>query len=268
VDGASCAYTVAGNALMEPLLDRQRTGLTHLGAPVDVITLDDVLAGTAPSYRMYIFLNCFHLSGEDRSRLKSLPGRRNATALYIYAAGAIEGMVSGRKMTDLTGLFTTRIRGEGPLQVVLPDTMYGAAGDFEPRFVGVDRLIAADENAEVLASLRNTGHCGLAVRKAGGRRVIWSAAPDLPSDLLRRFAREAGVGLVTERDAAVYGSADCLAIHAPRAGTYRVQLPEGASAVDLPGGEGLEEQSGEILLSLDAGQTVLLRLSFREDGHP
>lgn len=268
VDDTSCAYTVPGNSLMGPLLDRQRSGLTYIGAPVDVLLLSDVVQKRAPEYRMYIFLNAFQLTDADRASLKSLLQQQNATAVYVYAAGAIEGMISGKKMSELTGLFTTRIGDSGPLQVVLPDTTYGTEASIEPRFVGVDRLIAADENAEVLASLRGTGYCGLGSRTIGGRRVIWSAAPDMPAELLRGFARQAGVHLFTERDAAVYASGDCMAVYAPRAGAYRVHLPDGARAVDLPTGNSLDDQSGELLLNLEKGQTVLMRLHYEKEGQP
>ncbi|MFO7945897.1 MAG: beta-galactosidase, partial [Armatimonadota bacterium] len=260
VDDVSCAYTVCGNDLVEPLLDRQRGGLTLLGAPVDVWLLSDIVAGRAPKYKLYVFMNAFYMPEKQREAIISRLAEHKASAIFIYAAGAIDDIISGRKMKALTGLWITRLRGRGPLQVALPDTTYGLAEPVEPRFIGVDRLIAADENAEVLASLQDTGYCGLAARKDGDVRIIWSGAPDMPAALLSKFARQAGIETTTERPAAVYASTDLVAICAPREGTYRVHLPENFHATDLLSGETMGSNGTAVLLDLDAGETALLRL--------
>ena len=54
-----------------PLIWHQRViNLNRFGAPHDFYLLDDLLEGSLPDYKLYIFLNPFHLNTRRRAALE------------------------------------------------------------------------------------------------------------------------------------------------------------------------------------------------------
>jgi hypothetical protein len=104
VDDQSFLYESVGNALDLPLIFRQRvTSLPRFGAAHDVYLLNDLLDGRLPDYKLYVFLNPFHLDDGRRARLKAQIRRGGKTALWLYAPGYLKDEPALENMTDLTG---------------------------------------------------------------------------------------------------------------------------------------------------------------------
>ena len=71
LDDQSYYYESNRNHLDLPLIWRQRViSLNRFGAPHDIYLLDDLLDGDLPPYKLYVFLNPFHLNDERRAALK------------------------------------------------------------------------------------------------------------------------------------------------------------------------------------------------------
>src|SRR5262249_12052440 len=92
-----------------PLIWHQRViTLNRFGAPHDVYLLNDLLEGRLPKYKLYIFLNAFHLNDRRRQALREIVCCDGQTALWFYGAGYLNSDADGAKlgaehMTDLTG---------------------------------------------------------------------------------------------------------------------------------------------------------------------
>src|SRR5262249_19788993 len=70
--------------------------------------LDDLLAGDLPPYKLYVFLNPFHLDDRRRRALHQVLGAGGCTALWFYAPGYLNSDHDGAEigvdnMTELTG---------------------------------------------------------------------------------------------------------------------------------------------------------------------
>ena len=252
LDPESIAYTVCSNDLTGPLLDEQRRALTLLGAPVDVWLLDDLLNGRIPAYKMYLFLNAFYANAEDRDALHIQLARSQATAIYIYAAGAIDRTIGGRTAKQLTGIAIARLRGKGPLQVALPEATYGTRTALAPRFA------CTIGPADILAFLAGTHYGGLAQWRSDQGIVVWSAAPNIPAGILRDLALDAGVHLYADAGDAIYACADLVGIRASAAGPRKVYLREPADVYDAFTGKLLQRATDEVTLKMEAGETRLL----------
>jgi hypothetical protein len=88
LDDESYQYESIQNNLDLPLIWKQRViSLNRFGAPHDMYLLDDLLEGNLPPYKLYVFLNAFHLNDRRRQALKSILRRDGRTALWIYAPG-------------------------------------------------------------------------------------------------------------------------------------------------------------------------------------
>ena len=91
LDDESYQYQSIQNNLDLPLIWKQRViSLNRFGAPHDIYLLDDLLEGNLPPYKLYIFLNAFHLNNRRRAALKAILRRDNRVALWLYAPGFLE----------------------------------------------------------------------------------------------------------------------------------------------------------------------------------
>lgn len=71
VDDESFLYESLRNSLNLPGIFYQRVeGLARFGAPHDVYLLDDLVEGKLPPYKLYLFLNAWHLDTARREKLK------------------------------------------------------------------------------------------------------------------------------------------------------------------------------------------------------
>ncbi|MEN6304306.1 MAG: beta-galactosidase [Armatimonadia bacterium] len=250
VDDISLAYTAAGSDLVKPLLSDQRVGLSLIGAPVDVWTLDDVMSGRAPGYKLYIMLDAFYLDAASRKQLQAALAQQPCTALWVYAPGAIDESIGGRTMRELTGLTLVQRYEKGPLQVKVTGDgyTYGPAAPLTPRFVCVD------DKADVLGMLVGTPYGGLASGQMGKTKNVWSGATHLPASLLRSIALDADVHLWTEAGDAVYVRENVLALRAGQDGEHVVRLPQLAQVYDLETGQAVGPRSSEFRVRLKQGE--------------
>lgn len=273
VDDISAAYTSCTSELAKPLLSDQRVSLSLLGAPYDVWTLDDVIAGRVTGYKLYLFLDAFYFDAKSRQQLVDVLNNEQAMIVWVYAPGAIDTGLGGRTMKELTGLTFARpmrrlprtgketdaeadaARSDvGLLQVKVGEAggySYGSPVAVTPRFACVD------DQADIRGTLAGTDLGGLAVKQSGDLKMVWSAAPHLPAGLLRGLATEAGVHVYTDPGDAVWVGTHVLALRAGADGEHGVRLPKLAQVYDLATGQPLGQKATGFKVTLKAGQIGL-----------
>ena len=270
VDDMSAAHTLCSSPLGQGLFSDQFEELAHVGAPYDVWMLDDLLEGRAPEYKLYVFLDAFVLGGQERQKLTALLARDGKTALWIYAPGAVDEMISPSTMRELTGIALTMVTTPEPLRVTLAGShpayapnvtgplTYGIATSVAPAFT------CLDPRAEVLGRLPG-GRAGLVARKFNNWTSIFSAAPGVPALLLRDIARSAGVHIYSDSDDALYANRSLIGLYARTAGAKRITLPQATDVYDLVHGKVLARHVTEFTADLPAGQTLLVYTGRLED---
>jgi len=242
LDDESFFYETCRYNLDIPLVFQQRLwGLPRMGAPFDLFLLDDFLAGKLRPYKLYIFLNPFRLDGERRKALAGELRRDGRTALWIYAPGYLRDGASLENMEDLTGMrFGLGEQPWGPLVHVTDfdhaitrglsqDVVWGTNAKLAPLFY-VD-----DPEAKVLGEVvYSQGNCrpGFAVKALPGWTSIYSAAPNLPADVLRNIARHAGVHVYSDAGDVLYANRSLLGVHTLSGGKRVFRLPERAGSVE------------------------------------
>jgi hypothetical protein len=241
VDDESFLYESVRNALDLPLIFRQRvTSLPRFEAPHDVYLLNDLLEVLLPDYKLYVFLNPFHLDDERRARLKAQIRRDGKTALWLYAPGYLKDEPDLENMTDLTGfrfdgweqpwgqmLHVTNFAH--PITRDVPqDLFWGSSAPTGPLFH------VEDPEATVLGQVVYTlGRCkpGFALKEVDGWRSVYLASPDVPAPVLRGIARYAGVHLYSEAGDVLHATPDLLGVHTAAGGTRVFRLPRRAEVV-------------------------------------
>lgn len=284
LDDESYYYESNRNNVDLPLIWRQRlVSLNRFGAPHDVYLLDDLLDHDLPPYKLYIFLNPFHLDNRRRRAVKDVIRRDGRVALWLYAPGYLNSDALGEDadrpsyhtdyMTDLTGFkFGQGDSPWGPLMHVtefnhpitrgLPqDWFWGSTSPIGPLFH------LEDEDATTLGQVvYSLGRCkpGFGVKSFRNEdtRASWHSvymsSPDVPAPVLRGIARFAGVHLYNEDGDVLYATQDLLSVHTVSGGHRTFRLPQRAEVVyDLFNKCNMGQNLSEFEVVLPAASTAL-----------
>ena len=193
------------------------------GAPFDWYLVDDLEAIRDKGYKVFVFLDCFYLTSEQR---KTIEGLRSGgrTLLWFYAPGyAAQEDLSLARMEGLTG-FRFEQSEEGPLKGV----MCGSGAE-----VGIGKTqktvftVRPEDGVRELA--RGVGPLKdktvMAAKKHPGWTSVFSAIPGVSADLLRTLYRDAGVHVYADEGDVLSANASWLMLHTKTAGRKQVILP-------------------------------------------
>lgn len=297
LDAASFTYTGDGEPLWNALLTAQKQWeFAFIGAPWDPFLLSDIGNPKLRDYKVYIFLNTFRVTPQERAAIHARLKRNGATAIWVYASGYIGDKLSVDSMQELTGIHLAENDTAGELHVditaydhpytkSLPQgTAYGTDVNVAniirwydhqvylkdprdpslkrdlPGFRINPRFYADDPGATVLGKLAGVDKPGLVVKKQAGWTSVYSSAPILPAALIRNIIRAAGGNIYSDAGDVVSADRNFLSIYAPNGGRRTVHLPQKSKVTDLLENRVISEGATEFPLSLDANASVLLRL--------
>jgi len=238
VDDTSLVYQQVGHPLSGPLLLTQLPELGRLGAPVGFYALDDL--ADIPPKKLYLFLNAFAPTVAHRQAMEQLKGGDRVLA-WVYAPGLYrDGQIDVSAMEELTGIRLAMERQASKLDVVIggeDDTPAGLAGvRYGAGFEVAPTFLADDPQVDVWGTLAESERPGLVVRRFADWTSVYSAAPQLPTALLRHLARLAGVHLYLADPRphdVVYANRSLLALCVNEAGPRTLVLPQPGDVFDL-----------------------------------
>jgi len=262
VDDHSLAYLQVSNELSPALLLAQLPELGRMGAPYSVYALDDLPA--VPPHKVYLFVNCFKPEAEHLAAIEALK-RDGRVLVWFYAPGYLqENGTDLAAMQRLTGIRIACDTAPAPLRVALSGQDALLSGASAGASYGTDIAIGPvfsvdDPGAQVLGRYAD-GRAGLAVRRGDGWTSIYSAAPTMPSWLLRNIAREASVHLYLESDDTLYANRSLLGLCVNEGGERLLRLPARCDVYDLFEERWLARGVRELRLEMGPWSTKLLRL--------
>jgi len=300
VDEASFTYTGDGEPLWNALMTAQKQWeFAFIGAPWDCYLLSDIGNPRLRKYKLYVFLNTFRATPEQRAAIHARLKRNGATAVWVYAPGYIGDKLSVADMQALIGirLAENTVPGELHVDITSYDHPYtkslarGSAYGTDvnvadiirwydhqiylkdprdpslrrdlPGFRISPRFYGNDPGAQTLGKLAGVDKPGLVVKKQAGWTSVYSSAPILPAALLRNIARAAGCHIYSDAGDNVYASRSFLGVYAPGGGSRILRLPRRSRVLDLLEDKVLADNVTEMPLKLSANQTVLLKIEAR-----
>ena len=110
------------------------------------------------------------------------------------------------------------------------------------------------------ATMTPLNRTGVGASIKPGFRSIYTAAPLVPSLLLRIFARIGGCHIYTNGDDNVYANDNFLAIYSPKGGQRTIKLPKKSTVLDLLDNKTLATDAAEFAYTFKQNETILLRL--------
>ena len=234
VDEKSLCYLRVGDRLGHELLLSQLPALHRIGAPVGHYLAADL--AQLRRHKVLLIPTSFAPTAADRTALDALKAD-GRILVFLYAPGLYrDGQIDEKAMADFTGIrlklateptpLHVTLRGEHPLTKGLAGIGYGTKRAVAPV------CFADDPQATVLGTLPD-GRPGLVVKKHEGWTAVHSAAPLLPTALLRRIAESAGVHLTIDTPDVVWASRDMVAVCVDKPGKRVIRLPRKCSVRDL-----------------------------------
>lgn len=260
------AFRMKPSELWLPAVLQQVVDLPRVGTPADIHLLSDIRRPDFPRYKVYVFLNAFYVDAETRRVLNEKVKNRGAVTVWVFAPGAItDAGLSTESMRELTGIRIAMELKEAPLQVrprTDTDLCRGLPADQPIGWAEKNGPVFSSEDpeAEVLGHLTANARPGLVRKEIGDWTSIFYATVGMPPTLLRNIARSAGIHVYLDTNDAIDTDGQWACIHAKASGTKTLRLPGPRRIVDAFSEKVLSEKAAEITISMNVGQTVLVRL--------
>jgi hypothetical protein len=297
LDEDSYRYLGDGEVFLTALVSAQKQWeLNYIGAPYDTYLAADLGDPAMRDYKLYLFLNTFRVSPQQRAAIQQRLKRNHATAIWVYAPGYIDEKLSLENIQALTGIRLAEDPSAGELHVTLTSSdhpytsalprglEYGTDVNVAnikqyfdhrlylkdptdpslrrdlPGFRVQPRFYGDDPKATALGKLAGLNRPGLLVKEQDGWTSVYSSAPILPAALLRSIAQAAGCHMYTDAGDVVYADRNFLAIYSPNGGKRLVHLPHASRVLDLLEGRTLAEGASEFSIEMPANTARVFAL--------
>lgn len=269
VDEHSRFYQQCETPLNNLLLLNARDTALKAGLPTRFCLLRDVIGGQVESSPVYLFVNAFQLSKEDREKLHARLAQEKAIALWLYAPGLFDAGQDKDNVAATTGMNIVAFSGGGDTgsQFMLDgrwmkeNQAYGETLPMNPLF-HID-----DAGSDMLAKYRASGKVSVAMKpQDSGWTSVFFADPNLTPELLREtlrlFEQHLFIGPSDHNFFdTIHANGDLLAIHARQMGERVVVLGEFCNVEDLFDSANGWQEKQSFYLPMKAGETRLFKLS-------
>lgn len=259
-DTQSMYYTSSLSRLSDDLLVNPPDVLARVGAPWDIYTFSDIANENIPwqQYRMVVFLNCLRIGKEQREFIEKRVAKDGRTLVWIWAANFIQAdQVSADGISAVTGM---RIAGHDSVDGSVKLDASGARFGFSERLFPLFRI--ADESVTVLGRYAGSGIPALGYKRLAEHTSVYSAVPNLPADLYRELARQAGVHIYSSGTDPVYVNSRLIGVHmqSPQAPDLHLASGRKLQAEELFDGGLLEVRDGRLRIPHQPGAVKLYLL--------
>lgn len=254
------------------LITIQREAFAKIGAPCDMLLLEELLERKELNYKAYVFLNAFSLSGKQRDIIREKIGKNGNVLAWIYAPGVYQDQSFGEEnMKNITGMSLKLDNTPGPLRVKIDNTdnaltffcrngdVFGNNGEKISPLVYCD-----DQDAVTLGSYLSGNRSGLAVKDMGDWKSVFIAAPRLPASLLRGICKLAGIHLYSDEDLALYPNRRYMAIYPDRYLSAEIKFPQEVKLFNIQENKWVEDEfKSKYKLNLLTAKPYLFRLYYK-----
>jgi hypothetical protein len=270
VDEESRFYQRCDTGLNPYLLTEARDVALRAGVPTEFRLLQDVLEGDAPPAAVYLFLNAFRITTEQREHLHALLSEQQAGAIWMYAPGYLSE--EGPSAEHIGATVQMRVKQFEETESsssaytidgnwIEADAAFGVDASWNPLFY-ID-----DPDVDVLAAYQTSKKPSVAIAFPTPETMsVFCAEPRLPLELLREILsiREQHLYMPNAEAAfadTTYFGGNVVALHAQGRGQRHIDLGLSYDVRDLLDDEVGWPGAQVITPILKTGDTRLLYLT-------
>ena len=252
-----------------PLLDKVRHALYKSGAAHDVILSTDLDKIDTSKYKVYIFLNTFKISDQQKKIIESKIKAKNHTILWVYAPGYIDTeKLSTENISQITEIQIKKSEKELPGSIEISDAghsltkglpekhIFGIKDDLDPAFY-VD-----DKDAVTLGLVAGTQLPGFCIKQFKDWTSIYCFAPPTSPALLMSIFKNAGIHIYEENEDIIFASKHILCINSEKGGKRLIKLPQRSEVVNLFNNKTIGKNMSEFSAEFDPKSIHLFLVTF------
>ena len=261
--------------------------IANIGAGVDSYYHNDMSNPQMPDYKLYVFLNCFYLSDEEREDIKRKLKKNHAVALFMYGSGLInpdrDKKLDINNMSELTEIKLNQLmENRSPIFKVAASSheiterlekskLFGSflrrrEGNLVGNNVGMPHsyvfpmIYPEDNNAVTLGKFVQGDLPAVSLKKADGFTSIYCGSKYITADFLREVARFAGCHIYEEDGHVFHVNNNFITVHAAKSGEINIKLREKCTPFELYEERNYAEDVTEFSFTADLGETKMFYL--------
>ena len=259
--------------------------VSRIGASADMYYHNDLARDDMPSYKLYVFCNCFVLSEKEREDILKKLKKDNATAVWFYAPGVIDPenkpFFDPSRIKELTGINVEmdevvispkfKISGEHEILNNLDrGEIYGRNYRYRLNnmtLIPIDdtqllypAFSVKDDTAKALGNFLVNKKVSFALKEMDGWNSIYIGSQHVRSDVIREIARFAGCHIFCETDDIIYSGEHYITIHAGFTGEKTLKFKKPCSPFEVYEEKCYGENVAEISFKMLKGETKTFKL--------
>ena len=267
--------------------------LARIGAPADQYYHNDLSNPAMPDYKLYIFINVFVLTEEEREVIKAKLQKNHATAVWLYAPGAIDPFadkkLSVEHIRQLTGIKTEMVNDCFDAVFRWNGEEHALSTRFDKRelYGNFDRrrsmmLLSASEpiqrwdvylyplfysvdtEAKNLGYFLTSGYPAVSVKETDAFTSVFYGSKFIKSDVVRELARYAGCHIWCDDDEVLYVNRNYLTFHASSTGEKTLRFPNKVSLYEVYEDKFYAHGVTELTFHAYLGETKMFRMITEE----
>lgn len=270
-DGSVNSYVspVYQDPLLMPALNIARSSLFMSGASMAIYGMEDLMNPKLPDYSMYVFLNSWYLSSEQRRFIKENLQKNGKTIVWVGPAGYMdETGASLSRVSDIVGM---KFAQNATFRRLLVESRETAAEPFSrllPRqgtawqdLFGLN-IKVEDKNAVPIGWYLGGNEVANAIKRNKDYTVAFVATPGgLGPDLLNAICRYSNIPTEADFGNGVVFKNDILTLHGVAGGQARIRFQKPVKLVNLLEKQDDISDTKEFVVDLKPGDTKLYKVS-------
>ena len=257
------------DALDLPLCNEQFRQMQRVGAPYDVLLLDDLFHPRSRNYKCYIFANTWQMLDQQRQQILTRLQRDGKALIFAYAPGfsspdglnvehiaQLTGMQFEQR-SDAAGMQVVNTDDAGEEPVLTPGAKWGPDKTMAPRFA------VKPEGCRVLAHWLDDDTPAVAAAEHAGWLSVYCGTGPIPAPLIAWAAKQAGVHIWTEAwrgGANFYAGNGLMGLHTAQEGAHTFALPWSATVRDATTGREMLKDGRTFTVQLPRWTTAIYAL--------
>ncbi len=238
------------------LICNQRDALARMGAPYDLYSLNDIDRIDRDKYKLYVFLDAYYMTDEQREYINRYIKANNRTLLFVSGCDCIsdEGF-SKERMEEMCGFKLEQLEKD-ERSINACDTVFGYNEPKTPTWY-------INEDIEPLGRYSVSRKCGLAKKVFDGYTCYFSGIGNLSAGVLRYAAKNAGVFIYAENDTPVFVNSGVIGVYNTRNEFTEVKVPYDGEFEEIFSGKIYKSNNGTVILPTGVCPAQMLLLGER-----